>query len=481
MSNIFDERGLIVQGIDDVRTAMAEEAKIKLAKYLDGKELRTDDASLLGMLFAMTSKPAIQNAEILPLILASLDINQAEKEQLDHLLWNIHRIKRPEPSQAVGLVTLDGKIGTLVGKGSQVQNAITGELYQTLKDVTFSNTDTNGVDISFTGDSGVFEMRYTIDGYLSTSPTIQISVSGETTKNIAQRFVDVVNSQSSYLTANINNDNSVNVFITERSLVGNFSVSGNMTIVNAYTPVYAESITYDSSESSVGQITIKKSPVDGWNGVTNHYYIDESTPLANDEDYRYLGKLGSQTAVGQYNAILYALKAVKGVKYTSVMQNTSQRESNAGVVNNGLAISVQGGDEDEIAVAIFNTVSAGIMTVGDIKKQVLDINARSHEVSFSRPSSRSLEISMQITTRSNFPANGYNLIKQALVEWFNELEVGEDVYLSRLYQPINSVNGFGVRNLKIGLKGGTLTTDDIIIPYNEIATISAEDISIGGA
>ena len=60
------------------------------------------------------------------------------------------------------------------------------------------------------------------------------------------------------------------------------------------------------------------------------------------------------------------------------------------------------------------------------------------------------------------------------------MNVGEDIHYSRLYEPINSVRGFTVRNLKFGYKGGTLGVDDIIIKHNELATINAEDISIGG-
>lgn len=45
--------------------------------------------------------------------------------------------------------------------------------------------------------------------------------------------------------------------------------------------------------------------------------------------------------------------------------------------------------------------------------------------------------------------------------------------------PINSIV-VCCRNLKFGYKGGTLGVDDIIIRHNELATINAEDISIGG-
>ena len=101
MPNIFDERGVIIQGIDEVRSNMAQEAKIRFSYELGGKELKVDDSSVLGRLFAIVSKPAVQNAEILPLILQAMDINSAEGQQLYNLLWNVHRIKSLSASQAL--------------------------------------------------------------------------------------------------------------------------------------------------------------------------------------------------------------------------------------------------------------------------------------------------------------------------------------------------------------------------------------------
>lgn len=482
MPNIFDDRGVIVQGIDEIRTAMAEEAKIKFAPELDGKPLRTDDSSMIGRLFAITSKPAVQNGEILPLIFQAFDLNSAENQQLDNLLWNIHRIPRKNISQATGMLMLYGRIGTLVAKGSEVSNTITGDTYQTDSDVTFSNVSVNGVDIEVSRVGGTYTLNYTIDGFLSQSPDIVVNASSsETTiRQIADRLVDAINAQSSYLVASRNNDNTVKVVIEDQSNIGNFIVTGDMTIVNSYSPVYATSNTYSSKESTAGQITSIRTSAYGWLGVTNPFIILASQPVESDEDYRFRGKLKQQNNAGKYNSILMALKSVRGVQYENVQPNTSQNETTNGIVNNGLAITVMGGNEDDIALAIFNSVSDGILTTGTITKEVKDINGFPHKVSFSRPSQKALQISMSLVTFPDFPINGYALIKQSIVEWFNELNVGEDIYYSRLYEPLNKIQGFAVKNLKFGYKGKTLGVDDVIISYNEMATISAEDISIGG-
>lgn len=484
MPNVFNESGFVSKGYNEVRTELADSAKIAFGDMLGDYQLRVDDSSVLGRLFGMIALPIVQNAEIIPLILQSLDINQAEGQQLDNLLWNIHRIKRNSMGQANGLLMLYGTIGTTVAQGSEVGNYITGDSYSTDDDVTFSNVSTNGVDIEISSIDGLFTLAYTIDGLLSQSPNIVIQKgSADTTiQQIAERLVDAINSQASYLTATRNNDNSVKVVIKDQNRVGNFITNGNMQVVRSYIPVYATSNTYSSKESLANQITSIRSSTLGWLGVTNPYYIFPSTPIESDEDYRYRAKLNLHgNPVGKYNSIIFALKSVRGVTYENVQANTTPKETGSGIVNNGVAITVQGGNEDEIAVAIFNSISEGIATSGDIVKEVKDINGFGHEIRFSRPKPVPLQITMSLITYNDFPNNGNALIKQAIVDWFNNLNVGEDIHYSRLYEPINSVRGFAVRNLSFGYKGGTLGSNDVILSHNEIATINAEDISIGGS
>lgn len=485
MPNVFNELGFISKGYNEVRSELARNAQEVFGDLTGNSQLRVDDSSVLGRIFSMVSLPIVQNAEIIPLILQSLDINQAEGQQLDNLLWNIHRIKRNGVGQASGMLILYGKIGTTVSRSSEVGNFITGDSYLTDETVKFSNVSTNGVDIEINSIEGIFTLSYTVDGRLSNSPNIVVQKgSGDTsTQQIAYRFVDAINSQSSYLTASRNNDNSVKVVITDPSRVGTFIITGNAQIVCSYMPVYVTSNTYSSKESLANQVNVIRSATLGWFSATNPIRILASTPIENDEDYRYRAKLNLHgNPVGKYNAILFALKSVRGVTYENVQEVRTNNFANSDAIQKsvGLSITVQGGDENEIAVAIFNSVSDGIATIGTILKEVKDINGFGHEVRFSRPQPQTLQITMSLVTYADFPSNGNSLIKQSIVEWFNSLNVGEDIHYSRLYEPINNVRGFAVRNLKFGYKGGTLGAEDITINHNEIATISAEDISIGG-
>ncbi len=483
MRNIFDERGLITKGIDDYRKTLLDRASVVFADKSDGKKLRADDSSVLGRIFSTIAKPLTENAQLLPLILQSFDLNSAQGKQLDNILWGLHRVKRKSEAKATGLVMLYGDVGVTVPQNSFVVNTMTGDSYSTDSNVTFSQTGCNGVDLEIVDTIGEISITYNIDGQLSGSPKVVLKNTdiSLTKRDLALSFVNSINNQSSYLEASLNNDSTIKIKMVDDSSTGNFSSSAIANIIRTYVPVYVSSRNYNSYESKVGQIIGVGTPILGWRGVFNPYYIFPSTPIESDESYRQRGKLLQTSSLGKYNSILMALKSVRGVTYENIQQNTSSNATNTGIINNGLAVTVMGGNESEIALAIFNRISEGIMTVGNISKQVKDINGSSHTIKFSRPTTAPLEIEMSLVTYSDFPNDGIPQIKQAIVEWFNNLEVGEDVHYSRLYQPINKTSGFAVRGLKFGYKGGTLSADDVIIDPSEIATISAEDINIGGS
>lgn len=484
MSIHFDETGLVIPTLDEIRQEMAENAKIRLAPYLGATELKTDDSSVIGRFLPVVARPAVENAEILQAVVDQLDINSAQGVQLDNLLWKIHRIRRRGVSQAEGLVILYGDLGTVISENSEVKNSKTGDSFTTNSEITLDLNDVNGIEIQINSVGGTYTIDYSVNGYLSESPNIIVTTGTNDTsiQQIADRIVDAVNSQSSYLTATRNNDNSVKIVITDQNNTGDFSVTGNMTITRSYKPVYVTSITYQAAESAPDQVTQIVTSTLGWRGVTNPFIIEASQGVESDDDYRYRANLIKGTwNTSSRNSIIATVKAVRGVSFLNIQANNTPNTTGNGITNNGLSITVQGGNEDEIALAIANSVADGIATVGDINKIVKDLNGSDILVAFSRPKPVPLKLKMSLIITPTFPVNGKNLIKQAIVDWFNNLQVGEDVYYSRLYEPINSIQGFSVKNLQVAKLNSSFGTNDIIINHNEIATISAENIQIGGS
>ena len=75
-----------------------------------------------------------------------------------------------------------------------------------------------------------------------------------------------------------------------------------------------------------------------------------------------------------------------------------------------------------------------------------------------------------------FPTDGLLRIQNALIDYVSNLNVGEDVVWSKLFTPINTVNGQSVNSLLIGKLGETLGTQSIVIEHNQLASLSFENI-----
>lgn len=477
----FDDKGLVVDSQDEIFNDMVANAKTRLAPYLQGTELQTDESSILGRLLRVVSVPAFSNAEVLQTVLNQFDLNTAEGTQLDFLGWNIHRMRRLGLAAATGTVVLGGDVGVTISEGSIVANSLTGDQFQTEDDVTLDANGAVGIVITVDEIKDNYTISYSIDSYLSDYPDILVARLSESTKTeIANRIASAINDQSTLLRATVNNDGTITVLLINKVLTGDFGVSDGLSITQSYKPVAIRSLTYQTSEAKVGSITSIQSSVLGWRSVNNYLVVSASRAVETDEEYRTRLNYCLGYAVGSYDAVWLQLMSIRGVSFVAVRENTSTT-ANGEIYNAGVAITVQGGAEDEVAQKIFDAIPVGIMTSGSISKSVKDINGGQHTISFSRPVQVPLSINMSITIYNNFPANGKQLIKQAIVDWFNNLRVGDDVYYSRLYQPINTVQGFSVNSLTIGIDGQELKTDNIPISYNQIPVISADRIVIGGA
>lgn len=480
MTVTFDDKGLVVDSQDDVFNQMVTSAKSRLAPYLQGTELQTDANSVVGRLLRIVSVPAYSNGEILQTVMNQFDVNTAEGVQLDYLGWNIHRIKRLGLAQATGMVVVAGDIGVIISEGSLVSNNITGDSFSINDQITFSKNNAVGIVIRVDTVEPTYSIPYSINSYLSSYPPIEVMLSGETTvAQVAQRISDAINNQTDLMRATVNNDNTITVLISSNLLTGDFDVSAGLSIIQSYHQAYISSVTYQSVFADIGAISKIQSPVLGWRSVYNYLPVDPSRAVETDEEYRTRINLCRGFSVGSYDALWMRMMSVKGVSFVSIKENLTANPS-GGIINSGIAVTVQGGLEEEIAQALYDGIPVGIMTSGTISRSVKDLNGGNHTVYFSRPVEVPIEISMSIVAYKDFPANGKQLIKQAITDWFNSLRSGDDIYYSRLYDPINSVRGFSVSDLKIGKVGEVLGVSNINIEHNEIPVVSPDRIFVGG-
>ena len=478
---IFNENGLVVDTLPEIRQKLINKAQDKFSDLLQGQTLSTDDSGVIGRLIGIMSEAISDQEDLVQAMNSSLDPNQASGLALDNLVF-FNGLYRLPAVNATSFLILTGDIGTIISEAS-VKSQTTGDVFDITETANFTTSAVNGVDIEVIFDGSVkeYKLEYDINGFFSENAPVSVySILSDTKEVLVQRISQTINSQSSYITSKVNQDLSISVYIINRTNNGTFTFT-NGNIVRSMVGVNSIARIQTGVVQEVDTLTtINSGSQIGWRAVTNPYIVPESLPVESDEDLRKRWMITKgYESYGNYQSMYTALSSVRDVSFINIQQNITS-VTNGSRTNQGISVVVSGGDGQKVANAIFKNLPVGTVTDGTEVYYVSDINGGQHEVRFSRPSFVPIKISMSLKALPNFPTSGKNQIKQAIVDWFNALDVGEDIYYSRLFEPINSIQGFTVKNLKVAkLNGGGLGTDDITIKYNELATISATDILIG--
>lgn len=460
---------------------LQEIAKTKFASLLnDGEILSTDESSILGRILGVVADIDSSQEELIFQMYSSFDPEQAEGVYLEKLVYLFAGLKRKQPTPAIAGLMLRGSLGVTVPEGSNVSNTKTGDVFSTDSSVTFSQTDANGVVLSVGTVvlGNTISLTYTEIDSLNQYPPITI-VAGEsdTALSIARTLVQTINATSSIISAFLDQDNLVHIKFINFNTTGNFSTTGNLSVVQSYQPVTATSRTFSAVVQAVNDLDVIQSPVLGWFEVYNPYDSIASTELESDTDLRNRYKFSkSFIQTGNREAMYAALYSLSGVRYVNVQENI-QDIPFEGRSAHGIVVTVLGGDEQEIAQTI-DKYRAFSYTDGSIEIGLTDINGSPYSVRFNRPEIVPIKVKLSLTTDTNvFPTDGMLRIQSALIDYISKLNVGEDVIWSKLFTPINTVNGQSVNEMLIGKVGESLGTANIVIEHDQLASLSFENIS----
>lgn len=460
---------------------LQEIARVNFAPLLDvGETLSTDESSILGRILGIDADTDSSQEELIFQMYSSFDPEQAEGIYLEKLVYLFAGLKRKQPTPAIAGLMLRGSLGVTVPEGSNVSNTKTGDIFATDSSITFTQTSANGVVLEV-GDivsGSALSISYSEIDSLNQYPPITV-VAGEldTALTIARTLTQTINSTSSVISAFLDQDNAIHVKFINFNTVGNFSTTGNLVIIQAYKPITATSRTFSAVVQAVNDLNVIQSPVLGWFEVYNPYDSIASTEIESDPELRNRYKFSkSFIQTGNRESMYTALYSLSGVRYVNVQENI-QDIPFEGRTAHGIVVTVLGGDEEEIASAI-DRYRAFTYTDGSIEVGLFDINGTPYSVRFNRPEIVPIQIKLSLTTDTNvFPTDGILRIQNALIDYISTLNVGEDVVWSKLFTPINTVNGQSVNSLLLGKVGETLSTSNIIIKHNQLASLSFENIS----
>ncbi|MEC0092894.1 baseplate J/gp47 family protein [Paenibacillus macquariensis] len=242
-----------------------------------------------------------------------------------------------------------------------------------------------------------------------------------------------------------------------------------------------------SSNVASGAISVIVNPNPDVTGVTNLQPTTSGREKMTDAEFR---DLFTQSVAGggaaTIDAIIGALLSVDSVRSATVIQNFSSITDASGRPPHSYQAYVLGGRDEDVAQAIFSTGAGGIESYGDIVKSVKDIGGFDHEVKFSRAEEVALKVSVDITKNEQYPANGDDLIRSAIVlyiggedggSYYNGLSMGSPVVYKKIIGAVSKIDGIEDFTLKIG-KNNILVEGNITLERYQVAQTRTVDIEV---
>lgn len=252
------------------------------------------------------------------------------------------------------------------------------------------------------------------------------------------------------------------------------------------TVVQASALSTGPIAASAGTITVIDSPITGWSTVNNAADAIVGTNKETDAEFRARRKRSvARDAQALVDAIFAEVRAVLGVLQVKVLENDTNVTDGNGLPPHSVHAIVVGGADADIAKAISLKKTLGIPAFGGVTEQVIDSQGIPHDISFSRPTEVPIYVEVNLTTFSAYPADGDDLIKQAVVDYANGVLIsgrgfflGDDVIHSELYTPINTIAGHTVNSLFIKISSPPDQTVDIPIAVSEVAQFTVANITV---
>lgn len=188
---------------------------------------------------------------------------------------------------------------------------------------------------------------------------------------------------------------------------------------------------------------------------------------------------GGAASVDALRGTLLRLPSVRAV---AVIENTSLLTDSAGRPGKSFQCYVLGGDEHEIADAIFRTKAAGVEAHGELVREVIDIAGYKRKVKFSRAEEVFTSVQVKIKRTSQYSADGDEKVASEIMQYigggyegkyFNGLSMGAPIIFNKLISSIYKVTG--VDDVELLVNNGT---ENIRIAPYQVARVQAADIEV---
>jgi hypothetical protein len=276
---------------------------------------------------------------------------------------------------------------------------------------------------------------------------------------------------------------------TQWSLDQDVTIPAEETITAQFT-----CLTEGAISASAGTLTKIVTTVTGWDAVTNATATVgtlEESQSAFEQRRRESVALNARSTVNAVYANVSQCDGVIAVYAVDNKKNISETIDNYTLTPHSIFVSVIGGENADIAKAIYDNLSAGCDYNGNTNVDITNEYSGAVEtVKFYRPAQFDIYVKVSIQNNASLPDDYENIIKQAVYNNFyglddlkinNEpllrLKMNDDLYSSRFTPSILNAGIANVLTVQLSLDGSTWV-NNVHIPITADPTLDQNNITI---
>ena len=382
----------------------------------------------------------------------------------------------PRPATAsIAVLTCYGENGTYIPSGTEVSSS---------KDSNIVYSSVEDANISIDNFS---VLKFEIDGEVVPGNIYSININDVVTRYTAKQgdskstVLIGLATQFSSLTTDVTND--VLTISTDYANSARLGEYSGVRLTKLGSPIRFECETLGAIDSPVGTITQLIDTITGFDSAINDVPVSVGNDADTDETLR---QRWSASLYNRGSANIQAVRASVleciGVNKAVVIENSGDVIDEDGLLPHSIEVIAEGGNEKDIANAIFNKKSGGIQTNGTQVVEIRDsLTEKTYPIRFNRPTAKPIFVKVDVYdyTEEDWSGNNVNNIKQAIVDYGSQLSFGEDVIVQRFYGPIySSTKGIGRIEVQMSTDGVTYSTSNVPISVREVATFEYSDIEV---
>lgn len=236
-----------------------------------------------------------------------------------------------------------------------------------------------------------------------------------------------------------------------------------------------------------GEINKIVTPTYGWSTVNNPDAANVGQPVETTPALKARRKIAvatpSQTPLESLSA---GINNLLGVTDFQVYENDTKVTDSRGFPGNSITAVVQGGVDEEIAKTISKLKNMGVLSYGDVTIPVTNEYGSTLNISFFRPELVPTYITVNITPLSGYTTEVGDQIKQAIIDYYSNMKIGDNLYNSQLWEAALSVSPdvrpyFAInpaKGITVGLESGSQSNQNLTATFKQKFTLDSDNITI---